>query len=443
MNRFSTAILGDVCIITKGETGLASANPGIYPLVTTGAERKTCDSFQFEDEAVCIPLVSSTGHGKKTLNYIHYQSGKFALGTILAAIIPKNKEQLSAEYLHRYLLFFKDQLVVPLMKGAANVSLSVKDIAKIKVPLPPIEQQKEFIRYFNRINEARNEFLQQAELQKKLLLKIRQSILQEAIEGKLTAEWRKHNPMSKGDPDLDAEALLVIIRSEKEKRISEGKIKKEKPLSPIVPDEMEFVLPEGWRWIRLGTAGWIVRGKSPVYSEDGESIILNQKCVRWFVIETAWGKTVSKTWLESIEKSLYTQAGDILVNSTGEGTIGRAAIVDINAANLLFDSHVLKYSTLLNARYIASCINSVFCQTQIDKIKGAKTTKQTELGVENLSNLLVPLAPLAEQKAIVEKVERLFEMVGQIDKQVSRQREVSEYLVQEVLLDAFEGTSDD
>ena len=125
--------IGELCSITKGSTGIMKAVPGPYPLVTTGPDRKSSSDYEFDDEAVCIPLVSSTGHGHKSLNYIHYQSGKFALGTILAAVIPKDKSILSAEYLQRYLFFFKDQLVVSLMRGAANVSLAIRDIAKIQV----------------------------------------------------------------------------------------------------------------------------------------------------------------------------------------------------------------------------------------------------------------------------------------------------------------------
>ncbi len=129
----------------KGQTGIAKAIPGQYPMVTTGAERKTCNDYQFDTKAVCIPLVSSTGHGKKTLNYVHYQEGKFALGTILTAVIPNDPGQLDAQFLHLYLSFFKDRLLVPLMRGAANVSLNQRDIKKVQIPLPPIARQREII----------------------------------------------------------------------------------------------------------------------------------------------------------------------------------------------------------------------------------------------------------------------------------------------------------
>ena len=91
MSEWKKVKIEDVCIIEKGNIGLAKAFPCDYPMVTTGANRKTCNTYQFDTEAVCIPLVSSTGHGKKTLNYVHYQTGKFALGTILCAVIPKEK----------------------------------------------------------------------------------------------------------------------------------------------------------------------------------------------------------------------------------------------------------------------------------------------------------------------------------------------------------------
>jgi len=61
---FKSVFLKDVCNFEKGVTGLAKATPGEYPLVTTGADRRTCKSFQFDTKAVYIPLVSSTGHGE-------------------------------------------------------------------------------------------------------------------------------------------------------------------------------------------------------------------------------------------------------------------------------------------------------------------------------------------------------------------------------------------
>lgn len=137
--------IGEVCRVEKGKTGIKKALSGEYPLVTTSDERGRHNNFQFDDDAVCIPLVSSTGHGHASLKRLHFQSGKFALGSILAAVIPNDGNQLSAKYLYYFLNNFKDELIVPLMKGMANVSLSVEKIQSIRVPIPKLEKQLELI----------------------------------------------------------------------------------------------------------------------------------------------------------------------------------------------------------------------------------------------------------------------------------------------------------
>lgn len=180
MSEWKKVKIGDVCKIEKGTTGIASAVPGEYPLVVTAVERKTCSTYQFDCEAVCIPLVSSSGHGKKSLNNVHYQSGKFALGTILCAVIPNDSKELNARYLQQYLQFYKDTVLVPLMKGAANVSLSMKDIASVEIPLPPIKNQRELLMRLAKVNELEI----QIQKSKIIIEKLKQSILKDAFEEK-------------------------------------------------------------------------------------------------------------------------------------------------------------------------------------------------------------------------------------------------------------------
>lgn len=154
----------------------------------------------------------------------------------------------------------------------------------------------------------------------------------------------------------------------------------------------------------------IKRGKSPKYAEDSNVFILNQKCVRWGSIETQYAKTVDSLWLESIDKENLTQEGDILINSTGEGTIGRAAVVDKNNTGLLYDSHVLLLrlnKNCIEPKYFELVFNSRYGQEQVENVKSAKTTKQTELGVENLKRIFIPIPPLKVQQNIVKRMTEL------------------------------------
>lgn len=138
--------LSEVATVTKGETQISKAIEGDYPLVVTTSERKSHNSFQFDSQAVCIPLVSSRGHGVASLNHVYYQEGKFALGSILCGVVPKDRNKLCAKFLYYYFEYTKDYTLVPLMKGGANVALHKNDIEKIKVPVPKsIELQKSIV----------------------------------------------------------------------------------------------------------------------------------------------------------------------------------------------------------------------------------------------------------------------------------------------------------
>ena len=138
--------LRDVCDITKGNTPTMKAVPGEYPLVVTGATLRSSSEYQFDCEAVCIPLVSSTVHGHASIHRIHYQTGKFALANIMVALTPKSNAECNAKYLQLLLTARKDDLLVPLMAGTSNVSLRIPDLSAVEICLPPIAVQLAMVR---------------------------------------------------------------------------------------------------------------------------------------------------------------------------------------------------------------------------------------------------------------------------------------------------------
>ena len=159
INNYDSKIVSEICNIVKGKTPIQKARPGKYPLVVTTTVRKSSDEYQFDTEAVCIPLVSSRGHGIASLNHVYYQSGKFALGNILCALIPKDKELINAKFLYHFFEEMKDILVVPLMRGGANVALHMDDIAKIKIPLPPLEVQEKTVKILDKFESLCNDLV--------------------------------------------------------------------------------------------------------------------------------------------------------------------------------------------------------------------------------------------------------------------------------------------
>lgn len=157
-SQFQTHLeIREVCSVKKGNTAIQKAIEGPYPMVVTTQERRSCNHYQFDASAVCIPLVSSRGHGVASLNHVYYQEGKFALGNILCAVIPVDESVLNAKFLYYYLEYTKDYTLVPLMKGGANVSMHCSDIEKVKIPIPTIQEQVRIISILDKFDSLTND----------------------------------------------------------------------------------------------------------------------------------------------------------------------------------------------------------------------------------------------------------------------------------------------
>ena len=444
MNEWKKVKIGDVCEIIKGATGIASAEPGEYPLVVTAVERKTCSSFQFDCEAVCIPLVSSSGHGKKSLKNVHYQSGKFALGTILCAVIPNDSNELDARFLRQYLQFYKDIILVPLMKGAANVSLSMKDIATVEIPLPPIEKQRELSELFVSLQEKEKILNEEYEKQFEYTKQLRQNILQDAIEGRLTEEWRKNNPVVKGNPDFDAEALFEKIQEEKchtDSELLRNSKKKEKSLPEITEDEKPFEIPEGWKWVRLGEIVYsVVYGTSSKCSYDSNqnSAILRIPNISLGYVDVSDLKYTNLSEIEKNELSL--KENDLLViRSNGSPEIvGKMVYVPKKFENYCYAGYLirLRFTIPSIGFYIGNISNAKSLRNQIEE------PLRSTVGINNINSdeikyLIFSLPPLAEQAEIVSRVEKLLANVTELENQFTEREEMTKQLMQSIMKDAF------
>lgn len=137
--------IGDLCDIKNGRSPNMATPPGDFVLVVPAEARKTADHWDFDGAAVCIPLVSSSGHGKADIKRIHYQEGQFALASTMCALFVKNSAELRPRFLHLFLEAAKDELMVPLMCGATNVTMDSDQLADLLVPIPDPAVQDEII----------------------------------------------------------------------------------------------------------------------------------------------------------------------------------------------------------------------------------------------------------------------------------------------------------
>ena len=137
--------LGDFAEVKDGLSPNMATPPGDYVLVVPAKERKTSDHWDFDGNSVCIPLVSSAGHGKAEIKRLHYQEGKFALATTMCAVFSKDEHDVIPRYLHILLSRLSDQLLVPLMCGATNVTMSSSQLLDLVLPIPKSDIQEEII----------------------------------------------------------------------------------------------------------------------------------------------------------------------------------------------------------------------------------------------------------------------------------------------------------
>jgi len=407
--------LKDICSITKGVTGIMKADGGKYPLVALSDERRSHSEFQFDTNAVIVPLISSTGHGHASMKRVHYQEGKFALGNILCAVIPNDKTQLNAKYLHLYLQQFKETLLVPLMKGAANVSLPMNKLADVEIEVPSLERQLEIIELENEAADYKNELEEKFKLQDGDVSKLRQTILKEAMQGLLV----KQNII-----DENANDLLKKIKAEKEKLNADKKIKKE--LSPISEGEIPFVIPENWVWCRLGDIVELQMGQSPegnTYNKNGNGIPFYQGKTEFGVMYPV-GVSV---WCNLPKK--ISEPNDILISV-------RAPVGDVNIADK-------KYAIgrgLSIIRVMNKTINHVLLFYFLDCIKRnwkAKGSFFEAINRDIIEARLFPLPPPPEQIRIVTKIEQLMQLCDELQYSIQQSKIENEKLLQGALRDAL------
>ena len=411
--------LKDLCSITKGDTGIMKADGGKYPLVAMSDERRNHSEFQFDAKAVIVPLISSTGHGHASMKRVHYQEGKFALGNILCAVIPNDETQLNAKYLHLYLQQFKETLLVPLMKGAANVSLPMNKLADVEIEVPSLERQFEIIELEEEAAEYKNELEERLIAQDGDVAKLRQALLREAIQGKLTKQNAK---------DGNAKDLLKKVKEEKQQLIAENKLKREKVLPPIKEAENPFEIPTNWAWCRLDDIFLFTNGKAheQFVSENGKYILINSRFV------STSGET--RKYSSELLTPLFINDLAIVMSDVPNGrALGRIFLVDKDDTYTL-NQRIGGLSVLgnLNPKYLAIVIDRNKHFLSFDDGK-----KQTNLKKEQITSCPIPLPPLEEQERIVKRIEQLMQLCDELQYSILQSKIENEKLLQGALRDAL------
>lgn len=257
--------------------------------------------------------------------------------------------------------------------------------------------------------------------------KLRQAILQLAVQGKLVPQDPKDEPASE---------LLKKIQAEKARLIKEGKLKKEKPLLPIKKDEIPFAIPNGWKWVQLGEiTSKIGSGSTPL---GGKSVYVKEG-VKFLRSQNVYNDGLRLDNVVYVKRAIHEKMsntsvfpGDILLNITG-ASIARSCLVpdDFDEGNVSQHVSIVRPVIKEIRRYLHACIISPYVFNMIMNVQVGISREGLSKG--RMQDFLIPLPPLNEQKRIVAKVDQLMALCDQLEEKINKSRQQSEKLTESII----------
>ena len=291
--------------------------------------------------------------------------------------------------------------------GGVQSFVSLSFLRNYSFPLPPLAEQKRIVAkieqllpYIDRYEKAWSRL---QEFNKRFPSDMQKSLLQYAIEGKLVEQRAEEGT---------AEELFAQIQAEKQRLVAEGKLKKQKPLPEITEEEKPFDIPESWKWVRLGEVGNWGSGATPSRTNPdyyggkipwlktgdlNDGYITN---VPEFITELALEKTSVR----------LNPVGSVLIAMYG-ATIGKLGILKVPMTTNQACCACIPFNGIYNIYlfYFLMAYRTRF-------IKMGEGGAQPNISREKIVNSILPLPPLAEQKRIVARLEKLLPLCDRLKK---------------------------
>ena len=303
---------------------------------------------------------------------------------------------VNKEYLYRVLSSEPIQAQIrEKTKKVGQPKLAIERLSELLLPLPPIEEQQRIVEKLNQILPLIDEYGKEEDelitLCQKFPEEMKKSVLQAAMQGKLTKQL---------ETDSSVDELL------KKNGIS------------VSEDSDVIDIPESWKYVKLGNLVSlpIKRGKAPKYVTKSSVLVFAQKCnQKYGPISMEKALYLNEDLLKRYNEEDFVKANDIVINSTGGGTMGRVGFVEPTIVDIpekiVPDTHVTLVRA--NTNIILERYLYTFCKSMQPTMEslGVGSTNQTELRPEIISSLNVPLPPIEEQQRIIEKLNSILPII--------------------------------
>ena len=324
----------------KGVLQSSKCVHGEFDFITASSEWKTHNEYSHDCEALIFAAAASGSLGRT-----HYVKGKFISSDLCFIITPKDQEKLPVDLKFYHILFneLKDEIVRNTKAGTSKEAIGLGSFGKYQLPYFDIETQIEIKNRFVNSEEIKSDLSNELTHQLTLVKKLRQQLLQDAVQGKLVKQDKNDEPASE---------LLKKIKSAL--RQAQG-TKKIKELPPIKPEEIPFDIPENWVWCRLGEICTKVTDgfhNTPKKLSEGK-IYISATHIREDGIKWSDCLYVSEKDHKELFNKAYPKRGEILITNRGAGC-STPVIIDIdeefsfqNAALIGFNQQLINNKYLL------------------------------------------------------------------------------------------------
>lgn len=332
---------------------------------------------------------------------------------------------INPEYIVHYLKSpCVDNLINSITYGVKMPRVGTETMTSLLVPVPPLGEQHRIVEKIEELLPTLEKYgdkeSELSHLSNTFPEALKKSILQQAVQGKLVPQDPAEEP---------AAVLLKRIRSEKQRLVKEGKIKKDKHESVIfrrdnshyelvdgvercIDEELPFEVPENWCWCR-----WGALSESIQYGYNAPA--QTQGRIRMVRISDIQDNTVlwdSVPFCNIDEEEIDTyklESGDILFARTG-GTVGKSYLVQVVPVEAVYAGYLIRtrYSKVLSPEYLKFFMESELYWNQLRA--GTIATAQPNCNGRTLSKILLPVPPASEQFRIAQKIQELFSICGQL-----------------------------
>ena len=408
--------IDEIFSFEKGVLQSSKCVPGDFDFITASSDWKTHNEYTHDCEALIFAAAASGSLGRT-----HYVNGKFVSSDLCFIITPKDQENLPVDLKFYHILFneLKDEIVRNTKAGTSKEAIGLGSFGKYDLPYFDIDTQIEIKNQFVNSEEIKSSLTTELNEQVGLVKKLRQQLLQDAVQGKLVEQNKKDEPASE---------LLKKIKAEKQKLISEKKTKSEFKLHQKSKKNPPFELPDNWQWVRFSDIAWCFRGHNPAkihFKNEPEN-----GYVRFIQITDF--KTDNQAVYVPISKQLKLVAkGEIVMAAYRH--IGKFSREMEGAFNVA----LCKINNIepFNRDYLSILIKSNLITGEL--LAASERGHIPSMHTEHLLSLWVPTPPLAEQNRIVQKLDELMQYCNELEASIKQSESQNEKLLQQVLREAL------